>query len=153
MMRDSRLSAVLHILLHMAMQSGSVTSERLAQVVNTNPVVIRRLMSGLREQGYVHSEKGHGGGWTLCCDLKEITFRDIYNALGRPSILALGSRAKSSDCLIEQAVNAALGQAFHDAESLLLARLGDVTLAKLSAEVQKRVAARGRHSHLEDAHR
>jgi len=136
----------------MAMQSGPATSERLAHVVNTNPVVIRRLMSGLKEQGYVQSEKGHGGGWTLCCDLSEITFRDIYNALGRPSILALGSRTKSSDCLIEQAVNTALGQAFHAAEALLLKRFGDVTLAQLSADVQKRLAARGPHFHLEHAH-
>lgn len=152
-MRDSRLSGALHILLHLAMQGGSVTSERLAQMMDTNSVVIRRLMSGLREQGYVRSEKGHGGGWTLCCDLSKVTLQDVFTALGSPSILALGSRTKSPACLIEQAVNAALGQAFHAAEALLLERFGSVTLAKLSADVQTRLAARGRHSHVEHAHR
>ncbi len=59
------MSGVLHVLLHMAEQDAPATSERLAKAMDTNPVVIRRVMAGLREQGYVRSEKGHGGGWTL----------------------------------------------------------------------------------------
>ena len=62
---DCRLSGVLHVLLHMAEQQGPVTSEVLAKAMDTNPVVIRRIMAGLRDRGYVRSEKGHGGGWTL----------------------------------------------------------------------------------------
>jgi len=62
MRQDNRLSCVLHVLLHMAEAGGPMTSEVLARVLNTNPVVVRRLMGGLREHGYVHSEKGHGGG-------------------------------------------------------------------------------------------
>ena len=46
----------------------------------------------------------------------------------------MGNRAEAPDCLVEQAVNAALDQAFHDAEALLLSRLGEVTLAMLSAD-------------------
>ena len=126
----------------MAEQSSPATSETLAKAMGTNPVVIRRIMSGLREQGYVRSEKGHGGGWTLARDLAEITLRDIYEALGRPSLLAMGNRTEAPGCLVEQAVNTALDKAFHDAEALLLARLGDVTLAALSADFHARLAAR-----------
>ena len=142
MKRDSRLSGVLHVLLHMAEQSGPATSEVLAKAMSTNPVVIRRIMAGLREQGYVRSEKGHGGGWTLARDLAEITLRDIYDALGRPSLLAMGNRTETPGCLVEQAVNTALDKAFHDAEALLLARLGDVTLAALSADFHARLTTR-----------
>jgi Rrf2 family protein len=142
MKRDSRLSGVLHVLLHMAEQSGPATSEVLAKAMSTNPVVIRRIMAGLREQGYVRSEKGHGGGWTLARDLAEITLRDIYDALGRPSLLAMGNRTEAPGCLVEQAVNTALDKAFHDAEALLLARLGEVTLAALSADFHARLTAR-----------
>ncbi|WP_159009678.1 Rrf2 family transcriptional regulator [Bradyrhizobium sp. S69] len=142
MKRDSRLSGVLHVLLHMAEHSGPATSEVLAKAMSTNPVVIRRIMAGLREQGYVRSEKGHGGGWTLARDLAEITLRDIYDALGRPSLLAMGNRTEAPGCLVEQAVNTALDKAFHDAEALLLARLGEVTLAALSADFHARLTAR-----------
>ncbi|MDQ2736900.1 MAG: Rrf2 family transcriptional regulator, partial [Pseudomonadota bacterium] len=78
MRRDSRFSGVLHVLLHMAEAERAVTSEALAKAMQTNPVVIRRIMAGLREAGFVHSEKGHGGGWKIVRDLASITLRDVY---------------------------------------------------------------------------
>jgi DNA-binding IscR family transcriptional regulator len=110
--------------------------------MDTNPVVIRRVMAGLRDLGYVRSEKGHGGGWTLVCDLSKVTLRDVYIALGSPALLAIGNRTEAPGCLVEQAVNAALDQAFGDAEALLLSRFGEVTLAMLSDDLRKRLGSR-----------
>ena len=70
--------------------------------------------------------------------------RDIYDALGRPTLLAIGNRSDNPECLVEQAVNAALGSAFDDAETLLLSRFGAVTLAQLSADFHQRLAKRKR---------
>jgi Rrf2 family protein len=142
MRRDGRLSGVLHVLLHLAQNDGPVTSAVLARAMATNPVVLRRVMSGLRERGYVRSEKGHGGGWTLACELSRVTLRDIYAALGSPLLLALEHRTRSPGCLVEEAVHAALERSFRDAEALLLQRFDDVTLATLDAEVRRRAAAR-----------
>ena len=150
MKRDSRLSGVLHILLHMAERAGPVTSEDLSKMMATNPVVIRRIMAGLRRQGYVRSEKGHGGGWTLACDLSKVTLRNIYVALGSPSLLAIGNRTEAPGCLVEQAVNAILQQAFRDAEEQLLTRFGEVTLSMLSADVHSRLVARDNSQAMED---
>ena len=136
MIRDTRLSGVLHVLLHMAHETGPATSEALAKAMRTNPVVLRRIMAGLRDRGYVRSEKGHGGGWTLACDLSKLTLRDIYLALGSPGLFGIGNRSDAPDCLVEQAVNARLNQALLDAEQMLIARFGDVTLAMLGADVQ-----------------
>jgi DNA-binding IscR family transcriptional regulator len=143
MRRDSRLSGVLHVLLHMAQSDEPKTSEVLAKAMDTNPVVFRRVMAGLRDQGYVQSEKGHGGGWTLACDLSKVTLRDIYVALGAPTLLAIGNRTESSGCVVEEAVNCTLNRSFHDAEEVLLAGFGEVTLAALKAEVVSRLAVRG----------
>ena len=142
MIRDSRLSGVLHVLLHMAEADGPATSEALARAMRTNPVVIRRVMAGLRDQGLVRSAKGHGGGWTLACDLGAVTLADIYAALGRPPLFAIGHRSDAPECLVEQAVNAALGHALADAEALILASFGTVTLAALSADFHARLAGR-----------
>lgn len=150
MKRDSKLSGVLHILLHMDQRAAPVTSADLAKMMATNPVVVRRIMAGLRREGYVRSEKGHGGGWTLACDLSQVTLRDIYLALGRPALLAINNRTEAPVCLIEQAVNAALQQAFQEAEDLLLTRFGEVTLSTLSADVQTRLLARGLSQQVED---
>lgn len=152
MRRDSRLSGVLHVLLHMAEAGGPVTSETMAKAMQTNPVVIRRIMAGLRDASFVHSEKGHGGGWTIARDLASITLRDVYAALGSPELFALGNRTDAPGCLVEQAVNAALDDAFQDAEALLLDRFGAVTLAELSADFHARMVAGGTSIDLETVH-
>ena len=142
MKRDSRLSGVLHVLLHMAEHRAPMTSEQLAKAMQTHAVVIRRILGGLRDAGFVHSEKGHGGGWTIAKPLAEITMRDVYDAIGRPGLMAMGNRTEAPGCLVEQAVNAALDTSFQDAEALLLARFGEVTLAALAADFHARMAAR-----------
>lgn len=152
MKRDSRLSGVLHVLLHMAEADHSITSDALAKAMQTNPVVIRRLMAGLREQGFVQSEKGHGGGWRLSCDLAAITLTDIYNALGAPQLLAMGNRTEAPGCLVEETVNAALSSAFDEAENLLMARFGQVTLAALSQDFHARLQERGAICDLDSPH-
>ena len=152
MNRDGRLSNVLHVLLHMAHQEGPATSEVLAKAMRTNPVVLRRTMAGLRDQGYVRSEKGHGGGWTLACDLSKVTMRDIYLALGVPALFATGNRSDAPDCLVEKAVNANLTQAFLEAEQMLMTRFGEVTLSMLSADSQSRSKQRRDALDVENIH-
>ena len=49
MKRDSRLSWVLHALLHMSQADRSITSDQLAGWMDTNPVVVRRTMGLLRD--------------------------------------------------------------------------------------------------------
>jgi len=146
------LSGVLHVLLHMAEAEGPVTSETMAKAMQTNPVVIRRIMAGLRDAGFVRSEKGHGGGWTIARDLALVTLRDVYAALGSPELFALSNRTEAPDCLVEQAVNAALDDAFRDAEALLLDRFGAVTLAALSSDFHARMVASGKAIDLETVH-
>src|SRR6187402_368175 len=124
MTRDRRLSQTLHALLHMAEQERPMTSAELAVCMGTNPVVVRRTMAGLREAGFVRSEKGHGGGWEIACDLSAVTLKDVYDALGAPTLLAIGVHIESPSCLVEQAVNRALTPAFAEAEALLISRLG-----------------------------
>ena len=145
MNKDGRLSGILHVLLHMAEFEGPATSETLARAMQTNPVVVRRLMSGLRDAGFVSSAKGHGGGWVFCRPLDEISLADIHEALGAPDFLAMGHRDDKPACLVEQAVNAALDSVYREAEALLLTRLKSVTLAELSADFHRRMKA-GKHS-------
>ncbi|MFM9927406.1 Rrf2 family transcriptional regulator [Variovorax sp. H27-G14] len=143
MKRDSKLSGVLHVLLHMAEMDGPVTSESLAVAMHTNPVVVRRVMAGLRQAGFVSSAKGHGGGWVLSCSLTAVTLGDIHNAVGAPALLAMGNRTESPGCIVEQAVNAALDGACAEAEALLLKRFNSITLADLSKDFHRRMTGGG----------
>lgn len=132
MRTDSRLSRMLHVLLHMARHDNPFTSDELATMLGTNAVVVRRTMAGLRDAGYVVSEKGHGGGWRLSCNLKRVTLLDIHNAVGGPRLFAIGPSSDNPECGVERVVNAALEDALTQAETILLSRLGKVTLFDLA---------------------
>jgi len=149
MKRDSKLSSVLHVLLHLAHSDRPMTSEQMAAMLGTNPVLVRRVLAGLRERGYISSERGHGGGWSVTCDLAQVTLRDVYDAVGAPTVFAMGNRNEHSSCLVEQAVNASLADAFAEAEALLVERLGQVTLADLSRDFNGRYDS---HLHGKPAH-
>ncbi|SDT56273.1 Rrf2 family transcriptional regulator [Pseudomonas prosekii] len=138
MRNDTRLSRMLHVLIHMARHDQPATSDTIAQMLGTNPVVVRRTMALLKKQGYVRSEKGHRGGWTLAKPLAEMTLLDIHQALGSSSLFAIGLSTDHPQCLVEQAVNAALTEAFDAAQALLIDRLGSVTLEQLANDFERR---------------
>ncbi|NYT42661.1 Rrf2 family transcriptional regulator [Sphingomonas sp. R-74633] len=141
MRKDSRLSRMLHVLLHMARHDGPMTSEHIARMLQTNPVVVRRTMAGLRDAGYVRSEKGHGGGWVIAADLEKVSLLDIHRAVGGPTLFAIGSEQDNPACAVEAAVNEALDEAMREAEALLVARLGAVSLAQLARSFDARCSA------------
>ncbi|MGE0969365.1 Rrf2 family transcriptional regulator [Klebsiella sp. WOUb02] len=131
MRSDTRLSRVLHVLVHLACDGGNYTSQQLAEMLDTNPVLVRRSMAGLREAGYVRSEKGHNGGWSLSCDPTLVTLLDIYKAVGITHLYHLGINRDDPHCLIENTVNDELEDALKQAETLLMSRLNEITLSHL----------------------
>ena len=142
MKRDSRLSSVLHALLHMAERDTPMTSDQLSRCLGTNPVVVRRTMGFLRRAGIVVSDRGQAGGWRIAADLSAISLRDLHVALEEPGVFAIGHRNETPECLVEQSVNAALDQTLAEAEALLLRRMGEITLADLARDFAERFAVR-----------
>lgn len=141
MRADNRLSRMLHVLIHMQQTSDPMTSEAIAEVLQTNPVVVRRTMAGLRDHGYVTSLKGHGGGWTLAQPLSSITLLDVYNALEQPAIFAVGWGEDHDNCLVERAVNQQLAQSLSEAQARLLSDFGKVTLQSILDSVNESSSA------------
>ncbi|MDR5835808.1 Rrf2 family transcriptional regulator [Caballeronia sp. LZ034LL] len=145
MRTDSRLSRVLHALIHLQQADGPLTSEALGEMLGTNAVVVRRLFGGLRDGGLVVSEKGHGGGWALAQPLEKITLLDVYRAVGEPPLFSDLVSEDHPECLVEQAVNAHLSATLQDAEAVMLARFEKLTLAALMRGVRLPVS-RGKAS-------
>ena len=137
---NSRLSSVLHALLHMAEHEGPMSSETLSHCLGTNPVVVRRTLGLLRDAGIVSADRGHSGGWRISADLAAISLRRLHEILGESEFFAIGHRSQNPSCLVEQAVNAALGQALADAQALLNARFESISLADLAADFARRHA-------------
>ena len=136
MRKDSKLSRMLHVMLHMARENKPFTSDYIAEMLATNPVVVRRTMAGLKKHGFVDSEKGPGGGWTLIQPLNKISLYDIYLAVGEPSIFAIGNEHSDPNCVVELAVNRALDHAFFEAQKILIKNLKETRLDQLAHDFQ-----------------
>ncbi|MEP3668926.1 MAG: Rrf2 family transcriptional regulator [Roseibium sp.] len=133
MRTDSRLPRVLHVLLHLDQLDEPVTSERIGEMLNTNPSLVRRTMAGLREAGFVRATKGHGGGWILLRKLTENTLADVYSALGSPELFAVGRSGDAPHCLLERSANQATSAALEAARATFRAELERTTVADLVA--------------------
>lgn len=79
---STKFTIAVHILTAVEYFSGSykVTSDFLAGSIGSNPVIIRNIMSQLREAGIIHIRRGPGG-ITLDRSPEQITFLDIYKAV------------------------------------------------------------------------
>lgn len=78
---SSRFTVAVHILSLVAIERNELcTSEWIAESVNTNPVVIRRVIGKLRDAELVQVRRGVGGA-TLQKPLDEITLLDVYRAV------------------------------------------------------------------------
>lgn len=120
----------------MAREDKPFTSDMIAEMLATNPVVVRRTMSGLKKAGFVDAEKGPGGGWRLIKSLVDISLYDVYLAVGEPSVFAMGNERQQPDCLVELVVNQALDQVFSEAQKILMDSLKTTRLDQLSRDFQ-----------------
>ena len=77
---SSRFSVAIHILVLLECGKDKIfTSEFIAGSVNTNPVVIRRIMGKLKEAGLIDVKSGTGGAHLLKAP-EEISLYDVYKA-------------------------------------------------------------------------
>lgn len=61
-------------------ETKKVTSDLLAASIGSNPVIIREIMSDLKNAGLIETKRGPGG-ITITRPLDKITFLDVYNAV------------------------------------------------------------------------
>jgi Rrf2 family protein len=112
-------------------------STLLAKTVNTNPVVIRRLLLDLQEAGLVKTERGPAGGARLARAAGRIKVRDIYRAVEEPALFASHRRKPSQECPVGCRIEAVLEQLFQRASRALENELGAVTLEALVRKIRR----------------
>ncbi|MDI5971110.1 Rrf2 family transcriptional regulator [Streptomyces sp. SL13] len=120
MSANSRLTIAVHALAWMELNTryGNevATSEQIAGSVNTNPVVVRRLLTDLRRAGLVASRRGAGAGWTLAHELAAITVLDVYEAV-EPGVLFATHRATpNQECPVGFGIRPVMQRVYEGAE-------------------------------------
>ena len=96
-------AAAAHITSFVAYAEGDltwVTSDQIAGVLSTNPVVIRRLVRQLRHAGLVSALRGKTGGYQLGRPAADISLLDVFLAIegDRMDFFALANRDNRPGC-------------------------------------------------------
>ena len=135
---NRRFAVSLHILTLLAASDGLLTSEAIADSVDTNPVVIRRTLANLRHHGLVESRPGANGGWRLLNSPKRIRLCEVYRMMGQEAVLALHSHP-NKHCRVGAHIKAALTDVFTVAQTELENALDEFTIE----DVLNKVLVRG----------
>jgi Rrf2 family protein len=140
-MTCSRLAVATHLLAYLTWRRGQpVSSTELARSIETNPVVVRRLVSALREAGIVRVRQGAAGGAELARAPESITLHEVYRAVQPDDeLFALPSRKDRSGCPLGCSIGGALGEVFERAEAAIERVLGGVTLAEVYESLAPRL--------------
>jgi len=104
-------------------------SEQVAESVNTNPVVIRRMLCELAEAGLVVSQTGSLGGSRLASDPAKTTLLDIYQALECGGVFSLHRQPPSRDCPVGVNIETVLGDVLLEVDAAVEAVLAKITIS------------------------
>jgi DNA-binding IscR family transcriptional regulator len=133
---NSRFTVANHVLTLLALFPGEwLTSEYIAGSVNTNPVVVRRLLGRLRAAGLVMAQPATGGGWQLTRAPGDITLLAVYRALGEGDLFAMHHRPPNPECRVGRGIQRGLEQTYAEARAALEECLAHDTIAHLLGRV------------------
>ena len=130
MARNCRFAVAVHITALLATMEGQpCTSEWIAGSVNTNPVVVRRLLSALAKAGLVSSTRGSTGGSVLAMPADRISLYDIQRAVDEEEEPALHNQPPNPACPVGRNIQSVLVRVIERADS---ARDAVLSTTKLS---------------------
>lgn len=134
-MNNSRYTIALHILTYLAMNfEGRNTSEYMAKSINTNPVVVRRILSTLRKAGYVSSQPGVGGGITLMVSPETVTLGDVYSHFEKSELFPMHTNPPMTQCPSGGTIQQVLQPVYDNARNAMCDVLSSTTIAQLAEQ-------------------
>jgi len=126
-----------HVLAVLAYQEGDrVTSAGLAGSINTNPVIIRRLLLALQKAGLVDTCRGAGSGSRLSRSPKRINLAEIYRAVEDCESFATPSKKPNNACPVGHCILEELDNIFTSAQAAMERDLAKTTLADVIDRVK-----------------
>jgi len=129
MAANSQFAVAVHILAMLAKSCDErIKSDYIAKSVNTNPVVIRRLLSTLFEKGLVVSQTGMCGGSCLTRKASDIGLLEIYRAVSKGEIFSLHPNTPDQSCMIGKNIQTVLEKMQAEIDEAIEEKLSKYTL-------------------------
>ena len=118
-----------------------VNSEFLAGSIGVHPVIVRTVISQLREAGIVQTQRGSSGA-ELAKRLDEITLYDIYKAVGSVDTeegLFHFHEQPNPECPVGRNIHKVLGDRLIEAQKAMEDRLKATTLADIVEDTKQAI--------------
>ena len=132
---NSRMTVAIHILSYLISaqrkRRDPATSDQIAHSVNTNPVVIRRILGLLHAGGLVRSHRGANAGWTLGRNADAITLLEVYKAVDEGPLFGLHASTPNQRCPIGRGIQPALRKVYGALEEQLGRQLAQTTVEQV----------------------
>jgi Rrf2 family protein len=135
-MINQQFTFALHIMTALAFSGRVLDSKTLAVSVNTNPVVVRRLLQSLCRAGLIETYTGKNGGAKLLKRADRISLLDIYAAVNSRPLLAVNERKASRRCRVSCNMKKIMTAVAESAEESVQAHLRGIALAQIVRQVR-----------------
>jgi len=129
---NSRMASAVHIMSFVAYAGDEgTTSEAVAKSLETNPVVVRKILKLLEREGLVALRPGRHGGVSLQRPASRITLGEIYKAIeSETGVFAMRGQVHKG-CVVAGAMKRRLGPIFNAANDAVERALSKTSLAEL----------------------
>lgn len=134
---SSRFSVAVHILSLLEISKiERLTSEFIASSVNTNSVVVRRIMGMLNKAGIITTSPGVAGA-VISRPISQITLLDVYLAVEADHQDPLFSihNKPNPNCLVGKNIQYTLEQRFTQAQRAMENELANVTIEEVVSDI------------------
>ena len=119
-MNNTRFATLIHILTLLAKYPGQwLSSDWIAESIQTNPVIVRKELGLLQEKGWVVSKKGKEGGSMLNVSSCSISLADIYKAVQNVNVLGKKNNCNATNCPVGKEINKELDSLFQETDQIV----------------------------------
>lgn len=133
-----KLSDAIHLLSYLDIdKDGDLSSKAIANSIESNPSIIRQLMSDLRKAGIIETQKGKAAP-ALKKDPKDISLYDIYQAINMDHTLLHIDPKTNPKCIVGGNIQQSLNHFYDEIEDFAYTRMKQITLADVIGDILER---------------
>jgi Rrf2 family protein len=137
-MQSCRFTFAVHVMAVLASEEADCcSSSRLARTVNTNPVVIRRLLIELQKADLISTLRGPHGGALLKRKPQKVTLRDIHHAVNQGNTFGTHPNKPSPECPVGKKIIKVMDRIQVRANRALARELAKMTLADVLNDLRR----------------
>lgn len=139
----SRFTIAVHVItaIEYFKDMDRVNSEFLAGSVGVNPVIVRTVISKLREAGILKTQRGSSGA-VLAKPLDQITFYDVYKAVDsvdKEEGLFHFHEQPNPNCPVGRNIHKAMDERLKEVQRSMENELKKITIADIAEDIRKEI--------------